>query len=122
MADVRAYLFDTDETGENRELWSERLADEQATLDVMRGQVELNAMKAGQEKPESRMLEALGLEISLVEEEKVLRMIQKKMGPEAHHFVRAFEVKHQATHASFDGYVSGCKSRKKRVALAWEPQ
>ena len=114
MANVRTYLFEEGSETE-QDLWKERLAEEQNTLDVMRGQVELNALSAQKSKSETRMLEALGLTISVVEDDKILSMIKKKMGPDSDHFVRAYEVNHQASHQAFQGHLSQQRSMKKEL-------
>jgi len=84
------------------------LGEEQATLDVMRGQVELNAKQkvAVEKEEELDLLQAMGLQIETEEDAKAIKQIKKLMGPEANTFSKAYKVNNIRTRTSFDGYLA----------------
>ncbi|GAB3748790.1 WGR domain-containing protein [Spirosoma pomorum] len=93
----------------------DRLAGEQDTLDVMRGQVEL---KQTDDKPEQvSLLDSLNLTMEAVTDERMLKLIKLMMGTDADKFDAAFSVRQAHTQNAFDTYVSGQANQK--TQLLW---
>ncbi|MFD2570092.1 WGR domain-containing protein [Spirosoma soli] len=95
----------------------DRLASEQDTLDVMRGQVELTQTNDTPAQAPPSLLESLNLTMEPVTDERVLTLITRMMGPDADKFDAAFSVRQANTQAAFDGYVGRQKNRK--TQLLW---
>ena len=97
MSNVNDHLFVQAKTKDDIEEMEKKMAEEQATLDVMRGQVEINEKtKAAAEEDKSNeinLLEAMGMEMSTVEDDAVIAKIKDLMQDEANKFHKAFEVK-----------------------------
>ena len=89
-----------------------QLANEQSTLDVMRGQVELAPEPDSPEQAQPTLLESMNLTIDPVTDSHVLTQIQRMMGSDADKFDVAFSVRHAATEAAFDAYVRQQPNRK----------
>lgn len=100
-----------------------KLAEEQATLDVMRGQVEINEQQKEQPPQAStapqtaNILEAMGLTASLVENQPVIQMIKNMMGDDKNKFSRAFEVNNQHTGSHFSQFMDNTTNKK--TTLFW---
>ncbi|QMW03223.1 ADP-ribose polymerase [Spirosoma foliorum] len=94
----------------------DNLADEQATLDVMRGQVELAPVPTSPDQAPPTLLESMNLTIEPETDNHVLKLIKKMMGENAHKFDAAFSVRHAATDAAFNAYV-GKQQNRKTLAL-----
>ncbi|GAB3772164.1 hypothetical protein GCM10028818_12040 [Spirosoma horti] len=88
------------------------LADEQETLDVMRGQVELAPAANSADQPSLTLLESMNLTVEPVTDSHILTLIKKMMGADASKFDAAFSVRHAATDAAFEHYVRQQKNRK----------
>lgn len=117
MGDVRTHLLGQMES--EKELLAaaeEKWSAEQATLDVMRGQVELNKDDES-EAQEINLLRDLGLEVTAENDPKVIKRIKKLMGPNAAQFYRAYAVKNVHTQKAFDAHYS--TSRYKKTELFW---
>jgi poly [ADP-ribose] polymerase len=97
----------------------EKLAEEQATLDVMRSQVELNKDKDEDQSDsqEVNLLRDLGLEVEEENDPAVIKKIKKLMKDDASRFYRAFAVKNVSTQQSFDGFYKD--ARYKKTELFW---
>lgn len=105
------------DTEEELKAVEQQLAAEQAMLDVMRGQVEINAKQEQNQTKETTLLESLGLQIEPVKEDQIIRQIQKMMGDDKDKFRRAYEVSNRFTQSKFERHVSQCKNKK--VELFW---
>jgi poly [ADP-ribose] polymerase len=94
------------------------IADEQATLDVMRGQVKVVAAqkKSADAKKSETILEAMGLGI-VVPSDKDVQLIKKFLGRNAHQYRKAFRVINKRTQAKFDKNLAN--SRNKTVRQYW---
>ncbi|GAB4012021.1 hypothetical protein GCM10028808_27130 [Spirosoma migulaei] len=90
----------------------DHLADEQSTLDVMRGQVELAPAPRASNQAPPTLLESMNLVIEPETDNHVLKLIKKMMGDDANKFDAAFSVRHAATDAAFNAYVSKQTNRK----------
>ena len=90
----------------------DRLADEQATLDVMRGQVELAPVPALPNQAPPTLLESMKLTIEPETDKHILKLIKQMMGVDANRFDAAFSVRHAATEAAFNEYVNKQPNRK----------
>ncbi|MCU0446143.1 MAG: WGR domain-containing protein [Microscillaceae bacterium] len=97
-----------------------KLSEEQATLDVMRGQVEVNEKKkeAFEEKTEQiNLLEAMGLQMETVEDATTIAMIKKLMQDEASKFRKAYKVINLKSQRAFDQFIAQKESKK--IELFW---
>ncbi len=90
----------------------DHLADEQSTLDVMRGQVELAPIPANKNQDQPTLLESMNLTVEPVTDSHVLKLIKRMMGTDADKFDAAFSVHHAETDAAFDAYVKRQPNRK----------
>ena len=91
------------------------LAEEQSTLDVMKGQVEI--LQKQQQEQQQNLLESMGLEVQLVNDPKAVKMIRRMMGVEADKFYRAFKVTHKKNQYRFDQHLQ--KAEDKKTELFW---
>ena len=98
----------------------ERLSGEQATLDVLAGEV---AARKKPSAPAARTLaDVLGAEVSLVTDEEVIEQIRERMGEEAGRFRRAFRVTNPRTEAAFEERIAEAKRNgrgRARTELLW---
>ena len=87
MTRVQDHLVKQLNNQADRKTVDELLASEQATLDVMRGQVKVNAQRKGQEEETKQdLLQTMGLRIEPVTEEDSIQNIRKMMGRDARKF------------------------------------
>ncbi len=120
MSRVGDHLIQQANTPEEIANIENKLSEEQATLDVMRGQVAVNEKKkeSFEEKKEAvTLLEAMGLEIKEETDEEVIQKIKKLMQTEADKFVRAYQVNNLRTQQAFEQWLT--QSSDKKVALFW---
>ncbi len=121
MSNVNDHLFVQAKTKDDIEEMEKKMAEEQATLDVMRGQVEINEKtKAAAEEDKSNeinLLEAMGMEMSTVEDDAVIAKIKDLMQDEANKFHKAFEVKNIKTQKAYDEFFAGVDDKK--TELFW---
>ena len=118
MNNVKQHLISAPTSDEDIALIETKLSEEQATLDVMRGQVELHEkQQEGKEEAPQTMLEAFGLQIEAVEEQVLIQEIKKMMGKKASHFHRAYKVINLATQSKFDRHIASTKNPK--TELFW---
>lgn len=117
MKNVRSHLLsEVPATDAAMEELGKKLATEQATLDVMRSEVEaLEQQKAQEPGKKTTRLEALGLEIEPVTDDGLVQQIRKMMGPDHKLFKRAYKVSNFRTQAQFDRYVSSSQSPKNEL-------
>jgi len=120
MAHVKDYLFEGKEIKTATDLQSARqiISKEQATLDVMAGQVSTHSKLAIKEKePSSKnILESMGL---IIEDAPLsdIPTIKDYMGPNKNQFVRAYVVTNLKTQDRFDKFVSNAQNKK--LELFW---
>ena len=112
MGNVRDHLW----AGEKEEA-EHIVADEQATLDVMKGQVRVNSVKKTNKADDKKtILEAMGLEITAVDDDDI-RTIKKELGEISNKFRRAFKIVNKRTQNKFDEFIK--KSKNKSRKLFW---
>jgi poly [ADP-ribose] polymerase len=118
MKKVQEHLVQSADTEEAVQKIEQKLAEEQATLDVMRGQVEMVEQQKLQ-KPGKRLtvLEAMGLQLEPVTDTGLIMNIQKLMGSDRAKFRSAFKVTNTRTQLQFDRHIS--MSQHKNVELFW---
>lgn len=117
MSSVRDHLLEKPKKKSDLEALENKLAEEQATLDVMRGQVEVNDQQSDIKAQAQTLLEAMGLQIELVDDKALIKNIKKMMGPKASHFHRAFKVVNIKTQLKFDRFIQ--TSKHKKTQLFW---
>jgi len=103
----------------------EMIGNEQSTLDIMAGQVELikqqkEANKQAQtdiettRKKNKTILEQMGLTIEVENDKDTLDLINKLLGPNAKQMKRAYKVVNVKTQAKFDVHMKKAEVKKKR--------
>ncbi|HAS44906.1 MAG TPA: ADP-ribose polymerase [Microscillaceae bacterium] len=121
MSNVNDHLFQLVKTKDDIEEMEKKMAEEQATLDVMRGQVDINEKKkAAAEEDKSNeinLLEAMGMEMATVEDDAVIAKIKDLMQDEANKFHKAFEVKNIKTQKAYDEFFANVEDKK--TELFW---
>lgn len=136
MSNVKSHLFENDLSSKTLvESAQKKIADEQATLDVMAGQVaqlkaqnELNKpTKEGKEEAKKALniLDVMGLEITPVTDPQIIAMIKDKMNDlkingqqdNSKIFKQAFTVINKKTQARFDKYLASAQN--KQCQLLW---
>ncbi|WP_299461595.1 WGR domain-containing protein [uncultured Microscilla sp.] len=121
MSNVNDHLFTGATTQDDVEAMEKKMAEEQATLDVMRGQVDINEktkVAAEEENAnEINLLEAMGLEMATVTDDAVISKIKDLMQDEAHKFHKAFEVTNIKTQQWYDDFKKTAKDQK--TELFW---
>lgn len=89
-----------------------KLAEEQATLDVLAGQVAVHTQKAA--NTGKTLLDAMGLEIS-IPGDKDVRLIKKLLGQNSRQYRKAFAVRNLKTQARFDKWLRAVKDKKTQL-------
>ena len=93
------------------------IANEQATLDVMKGQVNVSAAKQQNTQDDKRtILQAMGLDIQLATDEDI-RIIKSNLGDVGPHFNKAYRVINNKCQSRYDKWVK--KADNKRTKLFW---
>lgn len=124
MKNVRDHILSQTLTGDSlKEEHAKLISKEQDTLDVMAGQVALDTA-AEQEledgdttEVETDIIESSGLTFDLVEDQTIIDIIKDKMGPNAHQFRQAFEVRHLDNQNTFEKTKESFKN--KSTELFW---
>lgn len=110
MVKVGNFLLEENITKDNISTAQDLLSSEQDTLDVMRGQVKMNVAQDEEEdeddKESGTIVDLMGISMEPVTDDKTIKMIKSKMGPEANMFKSAFRVKNGKTYQKFDKYRS----------------
>lgn len=119
MSKVNDHLISSPKTPADLKVIEEMLAQEQATLDVMRGQVELNEKQEDNisTKEKLSLLEAMGLQIAPIKNKTLIKSIKKMMGGNSSNFKRAYSVVNIRTQQDFDQHIA--KAQQKKVELFW---
>lgn len=121
MANVKSHLFDDIKSKADVDKAQNKIADEQATLDVMAGQVDiLNKQKAtelenskSKSKPKQiDFLQQIGLEAEHVTDKTTLAMINAKMQENAKRVGNVYKVINKRTQAAFDKHLAQAKNKK----------
>lgn len=107
MKNVKEALVKSANTHEDIEIIRNKMGEEQATLDVMRSQVQLNSQQKEQNttKENINLLQRMGLSVTLLNDKNIEDTIKNMMQDEAHRFVRAYKVSHQKTQVEFDKWL-----------------
>jgi len=117
MSNVNHHLVKTARKEEDRAAIQKLLSNEQDTLDVMRGQVEMHKKQNDQEVQPKTLPEAFGLQVELLEDAKLIKQIKKMMGSKSKTFYRAYKVINSKTQKGFDAYMK--KAKDKKTQLFW---
>jgi poly [ADP-ribose] polymerase len=118
MANVKYHLFGLEEgLALKDDIFKRTIETEQATLDVMRGQVSTNSKtKDVTNKAQTTLLQAMGLEIVLIEDSDQ-QAILKLLGPNARQFRSAYKVINVKTQGLFDKKLG--EAANKSTNLFW---
>lgn len=120
MSKVQNFLLQGDTIKTDKDLTEANnlVSNEQATLDVMAGQVALEAAgdDSTDEKIESDILKSMGLELEPVDA-KEEAMIKKMLGANASQYHKAYKATNNATEAKFQEFMK--KTKNKKTALLW---
>ncbi len=122
MTHVKDHLAAKPKNDKDRETIREMLAKEQETLDVMRGQVEINEQQKEENKPNTpqekmTLLDAMGIQIEPVEDAALTKMIKRMMGTDKKIFKRAYKIINLRTQKDFDQHLATTKNKK--TELFW---
>lgn len=117
MKKVADHLVKADDDLKERK--NKIVTEEQATLDVMAGQVLLNSnIKETVEEEaivETDIIQASGLEIVEVVDSAIIKQIKSLMGPNSGQFKAAFEFKNVNTHTKYDKHLGAAKNKKEEL-------
>lgn len=116
MSSVQAHLIEKPKNSKDLKNLENKLAEEQATLDVMRGQVEVHEDQTNEEQAQT-LLDAMGLQVELLEDQDLIDNIKKMMGKKAGHFHQAYKVINLKTQQQFDTFLD--KHNNKQTQLFW---
>lgn len=122
MKRVPDHLHGTIQTKADLQRAEKALAEEQAALDVMAGQVQMltnqkkNSSKANDRKTALTLLDSMGLEIRPCTASEIAE-IKSKMGSDANRLHKAYRVENKKTRAEFDAFVA--KRSNKKTELFW---
>ena len=125
MDNVKNYLVKQNGTQKEKQEWLNSLIDnEQKTLDVMAGQVELNRKqkaveseeKEDKEVEEINILDIMGIQMEEVDDSDISK-IKHLLGPNSHQFKAAFRVLNNKTESEFTKNLS--KANNKKTELFW---
>ncbi len=109
MQKVQHHLWDANKEADRM------VASEQATLDVMKGQVRVNTVKQTNKADDKKtILEAMGLEIVPATATDI-KTIKKELGEISDKFRRAFKVINKRTQKKFDTFVEKSKDKSRRL-------
>ncbi len=114
MNNVKYYLFgDQSRIGKfEQDSLNKLIANEQATLDVMRGQVSTNAKVTDvEDKKEKTLLDAMGLQFENINDEDH-SIILKLLGPNSNQFKSAVQVINNKTQAGYDSFLRTANNKQ----------
>lgn len=115
MRKVQDHLVQQLDSEADRSLLEQLLAGEQATLDVMRGQVKVNAQRRAQRSESPDLLQSMGLSIQPVTEDTSIRYIRQLMGRDGRKFHRAYAVVNHQTQSAFHHHVDRADNKDTRL-------
>lgn len=120
MKQVKEHLVNSDSDIEEQK--NKIITTEQDTLDVMAGQVALNANMAGeneteeeQEELETDIIKSSGLELLEVTDGDVIAKIKKLMADNSHKFKQAYEVVNNTTQSKYEANLKKAKNLKEEL-------
>ncbi|TXG85759.1 MAG: WGR domain-containing protein [Spirochaetes bacterium] len=117
MKQVKDHLISESEDLTKRK--NQIISEEQATLDVMAGQVKLNAdITEEQEEThtvETDIIHASGLEMEEVTDTDTINKIKGMMADNKHKFKKAFAVVNTKTQKMYDNHVANAKNKKEEL-------
>jgi len=119
MKHVKTHLVDPDSDLTERK--NEIITEEQTTLDVMAGQVKLNAdmkdsdVEEDQEEVETDILKSSGLDVIEVTDDAVINKIKGLMADNSRKFRKAFEVVNTKTQSAYEGQIKKAKNQKEEL-------
>ena len=119
MKKVQYHLLDFDRITQGNLVEAQKLlATEQATLDVMSGQVKVVAAKkkSGEEKKVQTILEAMGLSV-LLPDDTDIQSIKGYLGRNSHQYRKAFKVINKRTQEKFNNNLKD--ARNKTIKHYW---
>jgi poly [ADP-ribose] polymerase 2/3/4 len=118
MSNVKKYLFGSDlGMGLSKDNLDRVISNEQATLDVMRGQVSTNSKtKAVSNKTDKTILDAMGLALEPIDDNDH-REILRLLGPNARQFKSAYRIVNTKTHERFEKWLKSATNSK--TNLLW---
>ena len=117
MGNVRDHLieFPIISSSKNQDAVDHLIANEQATLDVLQGQVQVNTVQQAQTQTNQQtILQAMGIEIFQTQPSDV-DMIKKLLGGCSNQYRRSFIVVNKKTQAAFDKFVAKAKEQRRRL-------
>jgi poly [ADP-ribose] polymerase len=117
MSNVKLYLldFDTISTKDHLEQVERLVSNEQDTLDVMRGQVQVNtAQKNVKADDKKTILDAMGIEIHQTIPANV-KEIQSLFTECGRHYKGSFKVINKKTQEKFDKFTSAAQNKERRL-------
>ncbi len=120
MANVKENLLtNSPQTDDDLKKIQDQLVNEQATLDVMRSQVEINEQQSENEESDQNLtlLQLLGLQIELVEDPRIIKLVKLMMGSSSNKFQEVYQVTHFRTQKIFDKWIE--KIDNKKTQLLW---
>lgn len=117
MSNVQNHLIQPPLNQDDLDTIEVLIAKEQATLDVMANQVELNKTQKETVKNSPDLLAQMGLQITPIEDKKAIKMLKEMMGEDKDKFCRAFQVINQNTQPHFDTFIKN--SKNKNTKLFW---
>lgn len=125
MKNVKDHLIQKDKKDEqakaisNIEQKNKIISDEQATLDVMSGQVLLNSnvQESVEDQPEleTDIIKASGLDVIEVTDKAVIAKIKSMMAEDKDKFKQAFEVVNNQTAVKFNAHIKNAKNNKEEL-------
>ncbi len=120
MKNVRDHLIPQDDLGSAAKLFSEIVANEQNTLDVMAGQVSLarkSGVSADSDAHGADALELIGLSADLVKDAKELAVVRGMMQSKGRMLKTVFRVDNSRTRAGYEDHLG--KAANKKNDLFW---
>ncbi|MGD1843472.1 MAG: WGR domain-containing protein [Thermonemataceae bacterium] len=121
MKNVNDHLIKQATTDDDIKYIETELAEEQATLDVMRGQVDINEKKkaASKEKIEKEeklnILQTMGLEVEQVNDNDTIKQIKDLMQEHSKRFHKAFKVINHKSQKAYDNWLEGKDNKKEEL-------
>lgn len=124
MKNVKSNLIDTDLTGDElKETKNNIISNEQDTLDVMAGQVQLNTNTKSSTETDQKsneindIVKSSGLEFEVVNDSSIIDMVKGMMQNNAHKLKSVYKVVNLHTQKNFDEHVKNAKD--KTTKLYW---
>ncbi len=117
MTKVKDHLIVAPKTEEDFQDIEKKLAEEQATLDVMRAQVETLEKQENGTTRKMTLTQALGIKVEHVQKKELINQIKKMMGNQKHKFYRAYKVTNFQSLPNYEQHLNTAANKK--VELFW---